>query len=123
MPKHTELAETWPDPIAADARNSVLAADLVIDGDVGSKAPVELHGKVNGLLRAPEILVAPPGIVEGTVIALDLSVQGSISGTISARQVSFASSAVVRADITHERIAIESGAQIEGRLQRKLRSV
>lgn len=115
----TELVTTWPEPATAGAQRSVLASDLVIEGDLVSMGPIELHGKVIGLVRAPEILVSPPGIIDGTVVTLDLSVQGAVSGAISARQVSLAASAIVRADITHDRIAIESGAQVEGRLHRK----
>jgi cytoskeletal protein CcmA (bactofilin family) len=36
---------------------------------------------------------------------------------ISARNVQLAPSAVVHADISHERIAVEAGAELEGRLQ------
>ena len=38
---------------------------------------------------------------------------------ISARNVQLAQSAVVKADVIHERIAIEAGAGLEGKLQRK----
>jgi len=38
---------------------------------------------------------------------------------ILARTVHLAPSAVVQADVIHERIAIEAGAELEGRLQRK----
>jgi cytoskeletal protein CcmA (bactofilin family) len=38
---------------------------------------------------------------------------------ISSRNVQLAPSAVVQADVIHERIAIEAGAVLEGRLQRK----
>lgn len=115
-----ELVESWPEPATADARQSVLGSDLVIEGDVVSVGPVEVQGKVIGLLRAPKIGVTQSGSIDGTVQALDLSVLGSVSGIISARQVSLSASAVVHADVRHERIAIESGAQIEGKLQRKL---
>jgi cytoskeletal protein CcmA (bactofilin family) len=46
-------------------------------------------------------------------------VLGAVSGTISARNIQLAPSAVVHADVIHERIAIEAGAELEGRLLRK----
>ena len=59
------------------------------------------------------------GRIEGSLVAHDLVVLGAVSGMISARNVQLAPSAVVQADVIHERIAIETGAELEGRLQRR----
>jgi cytoskeletal protein CcmA (bactofilin family) len=111
--------ERWPDTAGANARRSVFAQDLVVEGDVTSSGPIDVYGKVVGSLRAPNVTVAGSGRVEGSVAAHDLVVIGAVSGTISARCVQFAPSAVVHADVIHERLAIEAGAELEGRLQRK----
>ena len=118
MTNSTAPATKWPEPVKAGARRSILAADLVVDGDVASTGPVELQGRVAGQVKAPDILIAPTGAIDGTALAHDLAVQGQISGSVEALSVSLAASSVVRADVTHERIAIEAGAQIEGRLKR-----
>ena len=107
----------WPDPAGANARRSVLAQDLVVEGDVTSSGPVDVHGSVVGSLRAPDVVVVGSGRIEGSVVAHGLAVLGALSGTISARNVQLAPSAVVHADISHERIAVEAGAELEGRLQ------
>lgn len=109
----------WPEPAKAGARRSVLASDLMVEGDVTSTGPVEVQGKVSGQVTAPEVLVSPSGEINGTAIANDLSVLGRVSGCVDARNVSLAASAVVQADIFHERIAIESGAGFEGQLKRR----
>ena len=113
---HGDL-DRWPDPAGANARRSVFAQDLVIEGDATSGGPVDVHGKFIGSMRAPDIVIAGSGRVEGSVVANDLSVLGAVSGTISARNVRLAPSAVVHADISHERIAVEAGAELEGSLQ------
>ncbi len=111
--------DRWPDPAGANARRSVFAQDLVVEGDATSSGPIEVQGNVVGSLRAPEITVASSGRVEGSLVAHDLVVLGVVSGTVSARNVQLAQSAVVHADVIHERIAIETGAELEGRLQRR----
>lgn len=111
--------DRWPDPAVANARRSVFAQDLVVEGDASSSGSIEVQGNVLGSLRAPEITVAGSGRVEGSVVAHDLTVLGAVSGMISARNVQLAQSAVVHADVIHERIAIETGAALEGRLQRR----
>jgi cytoskeletal protein CcmA (bactofilin family) len=110
---------TLPGPAVAGARRSLLASDLVIEGDVVSAGPVEVQGRVTGSLRSPEVTVAGTGRIEGHVSALDLTVLGSIEGSIEAALVSLGTGAVVQAEITHDRIAIEAGARVEGALKRK----
>ncbi|MGA0542576.1 bactofilin family protein [Neotabrizicola sp. VNH66] len=111
--------DRWPDPAGSSSLRSVLAHDLIVEGDVISSGPVDFQGKVAGSVRAPDVVVADSAHVEGSIVAHDLSVLGAVSGTISARNVRLAPSAVVHADVIHERIAIEAGAELEGRLQRK----
>lgn len=118
MPPNDKLS-TWPDAAGENARSSVIASDLVIEGDVASEGPVDIQGKIIGSMRAPEVVIASSGRIEGTVNAHGLSVLGFVSGAVSARHVQLSASAVVHADIIHERIAIDAGAEIDGRLQRK----
>jgi cytoskeletal protein CcmA (bactofilin family) len=109
----------WPDAAGSNSHRSVLGPDLIIEGDVTSTGSVDVEGKIVGSVRAPGVVIAGSGHVEGNVVAHDLSVLGTVSGMISARNVQLAPSAVVRADIAHARIAIEAGAEIDGRLRRK----
>ncbi len=110
----------WPTASGADARESVLAGDLVIEGDVTSDGPVDVHGQLVGSVRAPVVVIAASGRIEGSVAAQELSVYGNVSGTITAQNVTFAPSAVVHADVVHKQITIEAGAEIEGRLHRRI---
>lgn len=108
----------WPEAARANARRSIVAVDLLIEGDVTSAGAFDIEGRIVGSIRAPQVAVAATGWVEGSVIANELSVMGSISGSVSARNVQLGTSAVVHADVLHERIAIEAGAELEGLLQR-----
>lgn len=114
-----EILPNWPDAPPANARRSILAGDLMIDGDITSEGPVDVHGTVVGSVRAAEVVIAATGRVEGVLSAHGLSVLGFVSGSVSARHVQLAKSAVVHADVLHEQIAIEAGAELEGRLKRK----
>lgn len=50
--------DRWPDPDSSSARRSVFAQDLVVEGDVTSKGPVDVQGKIVGSLRAQDVAVA-----------------------------------------------------------------
>lgn len=118
MTSNTTAVAKWPEAVKAGMQRSILAPDLTIDGDVTSTGPVDVQGQVSGQVKSPEVLIAPTGAIGGSAIAYDLSVQGHIAGTIDAHSVSLSATAVVKADVTHDRIAIESGAQLEGQLKR-----
>lgn len=70
-------------------------------------------------MRSPGLVIAGSGRVEGSLIAREFSILGAVSGMIWAQNVQLAPSAVVHADISHERIAVEAGAELEGWLQRR----
>lgn len=114
-----EECQIWPDAAKASARRSTFAGDLVIEGDVNSEGPGDVHRRIVGSAHAPEVVVAASGRIEGCVSAHDLSLLGFVSGLVSARHVQLAPTAVVRADFLQERVGIEAGAELEGRLQRK----
>ena len=104
----TEMTKAeWPIAAANSAARSRLAEDLEIDGDVSTTGPID----VMGTLTAPEVLVSVTGRIAGQVTALDISVLGTIDGTIAAKSVLLSGSSRVQADITHEKIAVEAGAQ------------
>jgi cytoskeletal protein CcmA (bactofilin family) len=68
---------------------------------------------------SPRLWLPATGRVEGSLSAHDLTVLSFVSGSVSARHVQLAPTAVVRADVLHERIAIEAGAELEGRMERR----
>ena len=115
----TAVTINLPEPAKANAKRSVLAPDLVVDGEITSLGPVDVRGIVTGQVRAPEILIAPTGTISGSATAHDLAIQGQITGTINAQNVMLSSGAIVRADVTHAQIAIEPGAELEGQLKRR----
>lgn len=109
----------WPDPAGADALRSVFAHDLVAEDDATSSGPVNVHGQIIDSVRAPDICLAGSGRAGDSVVANDRSVLGAVSGTISERNARLVRSAVVHADMSHERIAVEAGSEMEGWLQSK----
>jgi cytoskeletal protein CcmA (bactofilin family) len=98
---------------------SVLSSDLVITGNLKTTGDIQVEGTVEGDIRAHLLTIGETANVRGEVIADDIVINGHVHGTVRGLKVRLTSSARVEGDIIHKTIAIESGAQFEGTVQRQ----
>ena len=115
-PKSDVTAAILPD---STQRRSVLHDGIVIEGDWQSDSIVEFGGAITGDLTVVVLIVTSTGTVEGNVRARSVTVEGQLNGTIAAIDVNLSPTAIVRGEIKAERIQIDFGAQVEGRLTAK----
>jgi cytoskeletal protein CcmA (bactofilin family) len=112
---------------AVGKAGSVIAPDMTITGNIESEqGAVQVLGKVVGELRVADLVIGPGGKVEGDIFALDLTVEGSIKGTVHANHVNLLDSATVAGDIYHSSLKIDRNALFEGlsrRMQTEMGSV
>ena len=99
------------------SRRSILHDGTVINGDWHSDGVVEFGGKITGDLTVDVLVVTGTGKVDGNVRASSATVEGHFNGTIAAVDVVLASTAVFTGEIVAERIRIDFGANVEGRLK------
>ena len=104
-------------------RRSLLHDGIVIKGDWRSDGIVEFGGKVTGDLTVDVLVVTGTGKVDGNVRARSVTVEGYLNGTIAAVDVILASTSVVIGEIVAEKIRIDFGANVEGRLKVTTESV
>ena len=98
-------------------RRSLLHDGIVIKGDWRSDGIVEFGGKITGDLTVDVLVVTGTGKVDGNVRARSVTVEGHLNGTIAAVDVILASTSVVIGEIAAEKIRIDFGANVEGRLK------
>ena len=100
---------------------SVISNDLKILGQdlkIISRGTLQVDGEIEGDVAGAEIIIGEQGKVTGTVAAERVIVRGTTSGVIRAMTVALQSSARVEGDIHHMSLAIEQGAQFDGRCRR-----
>ncbi len=100
-------------------RRSVLHDGIVIKGDWRSDGTVEFGGAITGDLTVDVLVVTSTGTVEGNVRARSVTVEGHLNGTIAAIDVILSPTAIVIGEIEAEKIQVNFGAQVEGRLTAK----
>jgi cytoskeletal protein CcmA (bactofilin family) len=97
---------------------SIISSDLVISGEITGDGEVQIDGKIEGDVNCKSLLIGINGHVIGSVNADEAKVHGCITGQLRAAKVFLASTARMCGDVTHESIAIEPGAFVDGHCRR-----
>ena len=100
---------------------SVIGNDLKIIGQglkIISQGTLQVDGEVEGDVGGTEVIIGEKGKVTGTVAAERVIVRGRVSGVIRGATVTLQSSSRVEGDIHHMSLAIEQGAEFDGRCRR-----
>jgi cytoskeletal protein CcmA (bactofilin family) len=96
-----------------------IGKSVVIKGELSGSEDLYVDGQVEGsiALKNNSLTVGPHGQVKASVEAKGIVVQGKLEGNVLATdRVELRKSAVVNGDITTQRIAIEEGAYLKGKV-------
>ncbi len=111
-----------PAPRPTTKTASVLSSDLTIDGNISGGGELQIDGVIKGDVRIERVTVGEGGVVEGGIYAESVEVRGKVAGSITAKQVRLYGNCHVDGDITHEQLAMETGAFFQGRSLRLQRA-
>ena len=103
---------------ASKAAPSIISQDLAIIGDLNTDGDMQIEGRVEGNIRSHLLTIGQDAFIQGQVVADDVVVHGRVEGSIRGEKIRLSANAQVIGDILHKNIAIESGAQFEGSVQR-----
>ena len=104
-------------PLSADLAQ--IGKSVVIKGELTGSEDLYVDGQVEGSisLKNNSLTVGPHGQVKASIEAKGLIVQGKLEGNILASdRVDLRKSAVVTGDISTQRISIEEGAYLKGKI-------
>lgn len=104
-----------PAPAPRPKPASLIAQGLTIRGDVSGDGELHLDCVVIGDIKVGKLVLGPNGRVEGSIAAQAVEIHGKVVGALAARQVRLYGTAKVEGDIAHEQLAMESGADFQGR--------
>lgn len=97
---------------------SIISSDLTITGDLVSGGEIQIDGTVEGDISCKALIIGVQGSVTGEVEADSVRLHGQVNGQLRAKTVYLAATARMVGDITHESLAIEPGAFMEGHCRR-----
>lgn len=96
-----------------------IGKSVVIKGELSGSEDLYVDGHVEGSieLRNHSLTVGPNGHVKANVSAKGVVIQGKVDGTVNASdRVDLRRSAVVTGDVITQRISIEEGAFLKGKI-------
>jgi len=102
-------------PQRAQKAASLVAADMTIEGNITGGGELQVDGAIKGDVRCERVTIGDGGHVDGGVYAEAVEVRGRVNGSITAKQVRLHGACHVDGDITHEQLAMETGAFFQGR--------
>jgi cytoskeletal protein CcmA (bactofilin family) len=106
------------EPTTRAGTASCIGSDMSIVGKIDCNGPAQVFGRIEGELRASDLLINDGAQVEGNVIAQNVTVCGRIKGTIRAVRVKLQNGGAVEGDIFHRSLSIDENAQFEGSSRR-----
>jgi cytoskeletal protein CcmA (bactofilin family) len=98
---------------------SVLAGDVVIHGNITAQVDLHLDGRVEGDVTCATLVQGVGSVIRGAVVAEAARLSGAVEGSITVKQLVVLASARISGDVTYEKLTIEPGGQVDGRLSHK----
>ena len=113
-----ERAEQRRLSLEIKARGSKPPPSSSTAGNIECKGPAQIFGRIEGELRASDLLISDGAQVEGNVTAQNVTVCGRVKGTIRAVRVKLQNGGAVEGDIFHRSLSIDENSQFEGSSRR-----
>ncbi len=106
------------EPTTKAGTASCIGSDMSIVGKIECNGPAQVLGRIEGELRASDLLISDGAQVEGNIIAQGVTVCGRVKGTIRADRVKLQNGGAVEGDIFHRSLSIDENSQFEGSSRR-----
>jgi cytoskeletal protein CcmA (bactofilin family) len=120
MNQHRVVAQRTakPQPTPSAGMGTCIGSGMSIVGNIECNGPAQVFGRIEGELRASDLLIGDGAQVEGNVLAQDVTVCGRVKGTIRAVRVKLQDGGAVDGDIFHQSLSIDENSLFEGMSRR-----
>lgn len=97
---------------------SIISENTQVKGDIISNGIIHIDGHVEGDVTCDELVIGVKGTVIGSVNVTNLHLYGVLQGKATVDKLFVSKTAKLLGDATHNSIAIEPGAYIDGHCMR-----
>jgi cytoskeletal protein CcmA (bactofilin family) len=97
---------------------SSIGSEMSIVGTIECRGPAHVFGRVEGELRASELLIGEGAEIEGNIVAQEVTICGRVKGTVRGVRVKLQGGGAVEGDILHRSLSIDETSLFEGSSRR-----
>jgi len=118
MPEHTPSAELPRRSATPDGKESIIGADLAIEGSITGNGSVRLAGRFTGDVTVDGTVSIEPGAkLAGSVRATTVTIAGELEGNVlQATRVDVLASGALLGDLKAETLTIAAGSRVRGHI-------
>ena len=116
----SERSDRRPSSTAAgDTPLSIIAAGMVVTGDLESNGVIKVEGRIEGSIRnARQVLLGRQGEIKGDIHAYEAVIGGKVEGLVQTiDRVEVQGTATITGDINTKTIIVLEGAHINGQVR------
>ena len=97
----------------ASEKTSTLLSDVSIEGEVIEKDKIIIDAKINGDVKAEEIITHSKSNITGNIKSKIASLGGKLTGNVNSDQTSIKKTATVEGVLNQKTLSIQEGAQLK----------
>jgi cytoskeletal protein CcmA (bactofilin family) len=113
-----ELAAPRPERTTRSGPDSYIGSSMSVVGKIECNGSAQVFGRIEGELRASDLMIGDGAQIEGSVIAQNVTICGRVKGTIRAVRVKLQNGGAVEGDIFHRSLSIDENSLFEGSSRR-----
>ena len=118
-PQRSVADTVTPRPLRAKSGpDSCIGSDMSVVGKIECDGPAHVFGRIEGELRASDLMIGDGAQIEGSVIAQSVTICGRVKGTIRAVHVKLQNGGAVEGDIFHRSLSVDENSLFEGSSRR-----
>tara|TARA_B110000196_G_C20513828_1_gene372461 strand:+ start:174 stop:488 length:315 start_codon:yes stop_codon:yes gene_type:complete len=94
-------------------KTSILLSDVSVEGDIVEKDKIIIDAKVNGDVKADEVITHSKSNIMGNIKSKIISMGGKLKGNVNSDKVNIKQTANVEGVLNQKTLSIQEGAQLK----------
>ena len=97
----------------SEEKTSILLSDISIEGEVVEKDKIIVDAKINGDIKAEDIITHSKSNITGNIKSKFASLGGKLKGNVNSDQIAIKKTANIEGVLNQKTLSIQEGAQLK----------
>ena len=97
----------------SEEKTSILLSDISIEGEVVEKDKIIIDAKINGDIKADDIITHSKSNITGNIKSKFASLGGKLKGNVNSDQITIKKTANIEGVLNQKTLSVQEGAQLK----------